>query len=90
MAEEAESNISYLTRFRLTDGTEKEGRFTTRRPRAVGDAVNFPTGADGASGQGKGYIWRVSAIEPSADPSIEEVLVLDFERAFPESPEAQA
>ena len=60
-----------MTRFRLADASEAEGRFTTKRPRSVGDFVNFPTNAQGASYPGQGYIWRVQDFEASSEQDVD-------------------
>ena len=76
-----EQMITYNIRLRLPDSTEREGgRFTTRRRRLVGDLVNLPQGPDGRSLAGKGYIWRVAALEDGHT-----TLVLAFERPHRET-----
>lgn len=79
MADPSASSFTYLTRFRLSDGTVTDSLLTTQGRRTLGDIVNLPTQADGTSRTGTGYIWRVSSVEAHDDPLIEAVLVLDFE-----------
>jgi hypothetical protein len=75
-----EQTITYKVRWRLSDGTEHvAGPLTTRRRRGVGDFVNLPNGPDGRGREGKGYIWRVTALEDD-----DTTLVLAFERPHPE------
>ncbi len=95
VAEEAEPSFVYVSRFRLGDGTEKEGTlkegtFTTRRRRAVGELANFPTDKDGMSRTGKGYVWLIASIEETEDQLVEGVLVLDFKGPHPEMQEPPA
>jgi hypothetical protein len=40
--------------------------------------------ADGTGRSGKGFLWRIRAVEVNDDPLIEATLVLDFERLHPE------
>jgi hypothetical protein len=76
--------VTYIARFRLSDGTTSDARFTTRRRRALGEIVNLPATPDGSGHTGSGYIWRVSSVEAHADPLIDAVLVLDYERPNPD------
>jgi dipeptidase E len=74
--------FQYEVRFRLPDGIEKSsGSFTTHRERQLGEIVNLPEGPDGLARGGKGFIWRIAAIEEDG------TLVLDYERPHPEQSE---
>jgi hypothetical protein len=84
VAEAASPTYVYLTRFQLSDGTVKETRFTTRRQRAEGEILNAPTDAGGTPRVGKGFLWRIRAVEEHEDLAIGAVLVLDFERPHPD------
>jgi hypothetical protein len=84
MADAPEPALTYIARLRLSDGTNTDNKFTTRRRRAVGEIVNLPTTPDGTGRTGSGYIWRVSSIEEDEDPLIDAVLVLDFEQPHPD------
>jgi hypothetical protein len=48
----------------------------TRRARRIGDLVNLPTGPDGESHPGTGYLWRVTAVRDDGA-----VLALDYVRS---------
>jgi hypothetical protein len=79
---ESDGTISYAITWRLPDGAEEresEPSFRTKRQRDVGEIVNLPTGPDGKGRTGKGYLWRVVAVEEDAQR-----LVLAYERPHPE------
>src|SRR5690349_18081961 len=63
VTEADDPGLAYVIRLGLRDGTQKEADFVTRRRLDVGDSVNLPVDADGASQAGKGYTWRVRAVQ---------------------------
>lgn len=65
------------SRLHLQDGSTTASTFTTRRRRKVGEIVNLPTAWDGSSRVGRGYRWRVRAIEENENALIEATLVLE-------------
>jgi len=70
----------YKLRLCLPDGTERQNSsLTTLRPRSAGDVLNVPLGPDGRSRPGRGFLWRVAALEDEG-----KTLVLGFERANPD------
>ena len=76
MTEADEAQLTYAVRFQLPDGGEERvDSYKTRHIRRVDDFVNLPIGPEGAAHAGKGYIWRVKAIEADGP-----TLVLVFER----------
>ncbi len=84
MGEEPATPLVYLVMFHLSDGSVAEETVTTRRRRAAGEIFNLPVAADGTGRSGKGFLWRIHAIEDNDDPLIESTLVLEFERPHPE------
>jgi hypothetical protein len=67
-------------RYRLADGSEKVGRTWTIQSFSIGDLVMYPMRADGVSGSGWRYLWRVDAIEEPDEPGVRAVVVFEFER----------
>jgi hypothetical protein len=87
---EVQPSLVYLLRHRLADGTERDGRLTTRRHRRVDDLVNSPCKAGGNGAPGKGYLWLIASVEEAEDPLVEAVLVLDFKGPHTEMQEPRA
>lgn len=85
MADELTPELTYVARLRLNDGSNVEKTFETSRRYAPGDSGVFPTGPDGeAETDLAGHIWRVKSVEVSENPSIEGVLVLDYQQVHPD------
>jgi len=70
--------VEYRIRRPLPDGTElPEGRMRTSSRYGLGDLVNNPVWPDGRSKEGRGCVWRVTAVENDG-----ELLVLEVAEPF--------